>query len=461
MGDGSKNKPLKCEWSTQKDGKMLIGSTGKERTDDDGARASASNRWLPASLPPSALPRPHLPLLRPSHSPPTAGNVVHQGEMWVKSIDPSSLSVAHLDWRPLYNSLRAAAHCPHGAGYMIHEGCRWSDVHKRWFFLPRKLSREPYDEVKDCSKCVNLMLSCSEEPDASGEGVIMQPYLTKSDLRGCSDFLFVPGTNDCHIFLIRTEESLDNVVSTYASVIDLQARCLMAEVKIATERKYEGAAWVGGFGPFPQAGPANDGRMLKMQKSIKLAKESTPQSAFVFIKPHACTPAVEALVKAKFAEVGIKILREGEISGATIDERQYIDQHYYAIASKATIMKPADLNVPKPKFEETFSEDWDTVLAEGRVLNALDACKHLEVDADAIDKAWSDAKAAKRIVKFGGGFYCARVEIEGKAPLYTLNAFFMSMRSKFTAPECAQRVSTPRRLLVVESVPRLACSPDS
>ena len=36
MGDGSKAKPLKCEWSTQKDGKMLIGSTGKERTDDDG-----------------------------------------------------------------------------------------------------------------------------------------------------------------------------------------------------------------------------------------------------------------------------------------------------------------------------------------------------------------------------------------------------------------------------------------
>ena len=107
----------------------------------------------------------------------------------------------------------------------------------------------------------------------------------------------------------------------------------------------------------------------------------------------------------------------------------------WQIASKATILQPSELNVPKPKFLETFSEEWDTVLAEGRVLNALDACAKLEVDADTIDTAWGEAKKAKRIVKFGGGFYCARVEIEGKDPLYTLNAFFMSMRSKFTQPE--------------------------
>merc|ERR1719272_468824 len=145
-----------------------------------------------------------------------------------------------------------------------------------------------------------------------------------------------------------------------------------------------------------------------MQASIETANESTPQSAFVFVKPHACTEKVIELVKAKFGEVGVSILSEGDIDGATIDEKQYIDQHYYAIASKATILKPSELNVPKPKFAEVFGEEWDTVLAEGRVLNALDACKHLEVDAEQIEKAWGEAKASKRIVKFGGGFYCAK-----------------------------------------------------
>ena len=156
MGDGKKDKPLKAEWSTQKGGKCIVGSTGKERTDDD-------------------------------------GNVVHEGEMWVKSIDPSTFEIEHLDWRGMYNMLRAASVTPQGAGYMIHEGGRWSDVHQKWFFIPRKFSREAYDEVKDAAKCNNLMMCCPDEVDASGDSVLMQPYLTKSDLRGCSDFIFVPG----------------------------------------------------------------------------------------------------------------------------------------------------------------------------------------------------------------------------------------------------------------------------
>merc|ERR1712216_1111404 len=62
------------------------------------------------------------------------------------------------------------------------------------------------------------------------------------------------------------------------------------------------------------------------------------------------------------------------------------------------------------------------------------ACQKLGIDAEEIDHAWAAAKKAKRLVKFGGGFYCGRLELEGKEPLYTFNAFFMSMRSKFTAP---------------------------
>jgi len=167
MGDGKKDKPLKAEWSTQKGGKCIIGSTGKERTDDD-------------------------------------GNVVHEGEMWVKSIDPATMEIEHLDWRPMYNMLRAASLTPQGAGYMIHESGRWSDVHNMWFFLPRKHSREPYDEIKDAAKCNNLMMAAPDTADPSGDAVLMQPYLTKSDQRGCSDFIFVPNTNDTHLFVLRT-----------------------------------------------------------------------------------------------------------------------------------------------------------------------------------------------------------------------------------------------------------------
>ena len=52
----------------------------------------------------------------------------------------------------IYRLLREAAICPHGAGYMLHESARFSAVHGKWFFMPRKLSREPYDEIRDTKK---------------------------------------------------------------------------------------------------------------------------------------------------------------------------------------------------------------------------------------------------------------------------------------------------------------------
>lgn len=136
---------------------------------------------------------------------------------------------------------------------------------------------------------------------------VQQSYLGFSELRGCSDFMFVPGSNDCHIFIMRviralvrlqllacldekehvvrllrcrcccccwlslvgsgsrahelrpwcglgqTEETLDNVITTYASVIDLEAKVLMAETIIARARKFEGSCWLGHPRPHPPA----------------------------------------------------------------------------------------------------------------------------------------------------------------------------------------------------------------
>jgi hypothetical protein len=39
------------------------------------------------------------------------------------------------------------------------------------------------------------------------------------------------------------------------------------------------------------------------------------------------------------------------LTAEQIDEGKLIDQHYYAIASKATILKPEQLNVPADKFK--------------------------------------------------------------------------------------------------------------
>lgn len=220
LGDATKDKALKTEWSTQKGGRLVVGSTGKARTDDE-------------------------------------SRVVHHGEMWVKTIEPKTFAVVDIDGTASFNGLGAAARvCPAPAkgevsqGYIIHESGRWSDEHSKWFFLPRKLSREPYEESKDTEKCINLMLAAPETVSDCGSGIIIQPYLEFLELRGCSDFVFIPGTRDGHLLVMRTEESEDGVMTTFSSVIGIDGQVLMKEAVIKQGRKFEGVAWVGGFGPF-------------------------------------------------------------------------------------------------------------------------------------------------------------------------------------------------------------------
>ena len=129
----------------------------------------------------------------------------------------------------------------------------------------------------------------------------------------------------------------------------------------------------------------------------------TKNSAFVFVKPHAVTDATIALVKTGLAASGLTILSEGSLTAEVIDSKKLIDQHYYAIASKATILKPNELNVPTDKFEAQFGLSWESALAEGNVYNAMDACEKLGITADEMDAQWGICKKAKKLIKFGGG----------------------------------------------------------
>jgi hypothetical protein len=121
-------------------------------------------------------------------------------------------------------------------------------------------------------------------------------------------------------------------------------------------------------------------------------KKKPVNSAFVFIKPHANTTRTQTLVHSTLAAKGIKIQSHGELTAERIDEKKLIDQHYYAIASKATLLQPKDLPVPADKFQKEFGLAWSDALKQGVVYNALDACKYLGIDAEALDKAWGPAK---------------------------------------------------------------------
>jgi len=153
--------------------------------------------------------------------------------------------------------------------------------------------------------------------------------------------------------------------------------------------------------------------------------------AFVFLKPLAVTEKMKELVKETFEKKSIKIIKEGAIEAADIDKKQLIDKHYYAIASKATLLTPDKLAVPADKFKAQFGLEWEDVLKDGKALNAKEACEKFEIEADELDKMWAQCKKDGNLVKLGGGFYCGKLEKDGKGPFYVFNGFFMTMRAGF------------------------------
>ena len=181
----------------------------------------------------------------------------------------------------------------------------------------------------------------------------------------------------------------------------------------------------------------------KSEGSVWLSAEELEQraakprnAAFIFVKPHAATEATKALLESELSKRGLTVTQCGELDGGTIDKKKLIDKHYYSIASKATLLAPADIpgmDTHGVKFEQKFGLSWSDALAAGKVFNAEGACIKLQVDAAGLDTKWAAAKAANKLVKFGGGFYCAEVE----PGCYVLNGFFMAMRAKYTMPRCA------------------------
>jgi len=76
------------------------------------------------------------------HRPPLLSLQVYVNDhpQYVKVVDVTG-HVEHLPWAGTYKKMLAAAGIE-PPGYIIHESACWSDIHQKWFFLPRRASKE-------------------------------------------------------------------------------------------------------------------------------------------------------------------------------------------------------------------------------------------------------------------------------------------------------------------------------
>lgn len=218
-GDGDTDKGMKWEWATVKDRELVLGSMGKEYTRPDGSVQNTNNLWVAI--------------------------LNERGEL------------RREDWEPRFNFVRDLL----GAGppgYIIMEAILWSAHLRKWVFLPRRISSEMYDEVKDETNGANKLVLVNEN---FTEGSVVEINLVKPDpLHGFSTFAFVPGTRDRHALAVRSVEEdctgrdEDCKQRSYLMCFDVMSgEVLMDEVEITLAEKFEGIEFVDIYAGPPKA----------------------------------------------------------------------------------------------------------------------------------------------------------------------------------------------------------------
>uniref|UniRef100_A0A914KLV2 Soluble calcium-activated nucleotidase 1 n=1 Tax=Meloidogyne incognita TaxID=6306 RepID=A0A914KLV2_MELIC len=198
-GPGNTTKGFKAEWMSVKDGHLFVGGLGKEWTT-------------------------------------TQGVFQNYHPMWIKIINLNG-EIVHANWTEKYIKIREAVGIKF-PGYLIHESAQWSDVHKKWFFLPRRASNDTYSEDTDEHKGTNMLIMADENftnIEATRIGSI------GDGSRGFSAFQFLPGSDDQFIVALKSEERDGKAVASYLCFFRLSdGQFLIEEQKFDGPYKFEG-----------------------------------------------------------------------------------------------------------------------------------------------------------------------------------------------------------------------------
>ncbi|CAJ0565143.1 unnamed protein product, partial [Mesorhabditis spiculigera] len=178
-GDGQSEHAFKTEWMTVKGNAIYAGSHGTEWLNDD-------------------------------------GSIKNYNRMFVKKITTYG-NVFHLNWTENYQKLRSKLEIDY-PGYVIHEAVLWSEVHKRWFFLPRQVSRAPVMKNSfDNMQGSNLLLTTS---DCFCDITITEIGPLKLEL----------GTNDNLIVAIKTFERAGYPSTSFLMLFDIHGQLFLDSV---------------------------------------------------------------------------------------------------------------------------------------------------------------------------------------------------------------------------------------
>jgi len=212
---------FKCEWAAVRHGQLYVGGIG-----------------------------------RPFHSP---SGATTRNDL-VATIDTAGV-VSLRNFSAVYDELCRAAGCG-GVGYATHEAAAWVGSHGEvgsWYFAPRRLSSEPFDEALDETRAGRTLLRYSAPGGRDGGHPVSLLSPRSSGLagahvsavplggssgaadpsRGVSALKLLPGRRDVLVAL-KTEESGGRVASFLSILRSESGEALMPDAEVAQGFKFEG-----------------------------------------------------------------------------------------------------------------------------------------------------------------------------------------------------------------------------
>lgn len=170
-------KGFKSEWATLKDDRLIVGSHGKK----------------PA-------------------------------EEWIKVID-RDYRIESQDWHGPYERMRHALGVDATHGYVVHEAAEWHPDHRQWYFFPRKISYEPFDEaIDERERGGNTLIAA----DAWFEDIQTVTVGERVPERGVSSFKILPGHPHECVGLKSVE--IGDRTETYLFCFDLDGNVLKEDI---------------------------------------------------------------------------------------------------------------------------------------------------------------------------------------------------------------------------------------
>ena len=220
---------------------LYVGSIGKEWNDaKTGAIVNRNNQWVKI-LDIRPAPAPEYGAGGATAATGAAGTDGSNAEVQDYA---EVVTVEHVNVREnLYEVMREQAGALH-PGYIVHEAACYNRKYRNWWFLPRRHSREPYSEAADEHAGTDLAFVVNTTDPFHATAAENAAHMQVRHLgvhnstHGWSSCKFLPYNED-HLLATRSVE-VNDVVATYATVIEITTGRILLPETFLGWKKYEG-----------------------------------------------------------------------------------------------------------------------------------------------------------------------------------------------------------------------------